>query len=42
MAVALGKSEETEIRDGLHKISLNLMGEVGLLFTSKSKEDVEK
>lgn len=41
MAVALGKSEETEIKDGLHKLSSNLVGEVGLLFTSKSKEDVD-
>ena len=40
MAVALGKTQETEIMDNLHKMSSKLVDEVGLLFTNKSKDDV--
>ena len=40
MAHALGKSEETEHRKNLHKISELLVGQCGLLFTNKEKEEV--
>ncbi|CAK8695549.1 unnamed protein product [Clavelina lepadiformis] len=40
MALALGKTPETEIMNGLHKLSTKLANEVGVLFTSKSNEDV--
>ncbi|XP_078483376.1 mRNA turnover protein 4 homolog [Ciona intestinalis] len=40
MALAFGRSPETEIMNGLYKFSTKLVNEVGVLFTSKSKEDV--
>ncbi|XP_043196419.1 mRNA turnover protein 4 homolog [Amphibalanus amphitrite] len=40
MAHALGKTEDTEHRKNLHKISELLVGQCGLLFTNKEKEEV--
>ena len=40
MAHALGKTEETEHRKNLHKVSELLVGQCGLLFTNKDKEEV--
>ncbi|XP_037082237.1 LOW QUALITY PROTEIN: mRNA turnover protein 4 homolog [Pollicipes pollicipes] len=40
MAHALGKTEETEHRKNLHKVSEHLVGQCGLLFTNKTKEEV--
>ncbi|XP_014785485.1 mRNA turnover protein 4 homolog [Octopus bimaculoides] len=42
MALALGKSIETEYRENLHKLSAQLRGQAGLLFTNKTKEEVLK
>lgn len=42
MMVALGKSAEEEYRDNLHRVSKRLMGNVGLLFTNKTKDEVVK
>jgi len=40
--VALGKSDENEYKTGIHKISQQLIGEVGLLFTNRPAEQVEE
>ncbi|XP_067826242.1 mRNA turnover protein 4 homolog [Heptranchias perlo] len=40
MAVALGREPADEYKDGLHKVSKQLQGEVGLLFTSRTKAKV--
>ena len=40
MAIALGKSPESEMMDNLHKMAAKLENEVGLLFTNKSKDYV--
>ncbi|GCC32704.1 mRNA turnover protein 4 homolog [Chiloscyllium punctatum] len=40
MMVALGKEPADEYKDGLHKISKQLHGEVGLLFTNRTKVEV--
>nr|XP_033778414.1 mRNA turnover protein 4 homolog isoform X3 [Geotrypetes seraphini] len=40
MMVALGKSSTDEYKDNLHKLSKCLRGEVGLLFTNRTKEEV--
>uniref|UniRef100_UPI00358DE9AE mRNA turnover protein 4 homolog isoform X2 n=1 Tax=Myxine glutinosa TaxID=7769 RepID=UPI00358DE9AE len=40
MMVALGKDAASEYRKGLHKISRRLKGEVGLLFTNRTKDEV--
>ena len=42
MSLALGRTEEDEYRDGLHKLSSQLHGQTGLLFTNKSKSEVIK
>jgi len=39
--IALGKSEEAEYKDGIHKVSEQLIGEVGLLFTNRDSKEVE-
>lgn len=45
IALGLGKSPETEVADGIHKLA-NVMrnhtmqGQCGLLFTNKSKKEV--
>ncbi|XP_071493050.1 mRNA turnover protein 4 homolog [Diadema antillarum] len=40
MMVALGKSSQDEYRDNLHRISRKLLGNVGLLFTNQTKDEV--
>jgi len=40
--IALGRTEEEETLPGLHKVSEQLVGEVGLLFTDKKSEEVVK
>ncbi|XP_043256928.1 mRNA turnover protein 4 homolog [Colletes gigas] len=42
IALALGKSKENEISDGLHKLSEALKGQCGLLFTNRTKKEVLK
>ncbi|KAJ2887471.1 mRNA turnover and ribosome assembly protein [Coemansia asiatica] len=42
MAKALGNDPESEIRPDMHKISKQLVGEVGLLFTNESVDSVKK
>ncbi|XP_033331513.2 ribosomal protein LP0-like [Megalopta genalis] len=40
IALALGKSPETEVAEGLHKLSEALRGQCGLLFTNRPKKKV--
>lgn len=40
MMVALGRSSAEEYKDNLHQVSKHLRGEVGLLFTSRTKDEV--
>ncbi|XP_078414162.1 mRNA turnover protein 4 homolog [Cetorhinus maximus] len=40
MMVALGREPADEYKDGLHKVSKQLQGEVGLLFTNRTKVEV--
>ncbi|XP_070534005.1 mRNA turnover protein 4 homolog [Ptychodera flava] len=40
MSFALGRRPENEYRDNLHKLSAKLVGNVGLLFTNQSKDEV--
>lgn len=40
LQVALGKSDADELATGLHRLSERLAGQVGLLFTKLSKEEV--
>lgn len=40
MQIALGRTQAEEIETDLHKLSKRLSGQVGLLFTEKSKQDV--
>lgn len=42
MALALGKSAEDEVSEGLHKLSNVLRGQCGLLFTNRAKNEVLK
>lgn len=42
MRVALGRDEDEEYRDNLHKLALYLTGQVGLLFTNQPIEKVTK
>lgn len=42
MAIALGKRETDEYKDNLHKVSKYLRGEVGVLFTNKTKDEVQE
>ncbi|KAM9408181.1 mRNA turnover protein 4 homolog [Pholidichthys leucotaenia] len=42
MIVALGKRETDEYKDNLHKIGKHLRGEVGVLFTNKTKDEVQE
>ncbi|XP_005986121.1 mRNA turnover protein 4 homolog [Latimeria chalumnae] len=41
MMVALGRGPSDEYKDNLHKVSKLLRGEVGLLFTNRTKQEVE-
>ena len=40
MMLALGRSLSDEYKDNLHRVSKRLRGEVGLLFTNRTKEEV--
>lgn len=40
MAIALGHGEEDEYKDDLSKVSHSLIGQTGLLFTNKTKDEV--
>ena len=40
MGVALGRTPEDEFRENLHKVTKQLWGQHGLLFTNRNKEDV--
>ncbi|XP_076662528.1 ribosomal protein LP0-like [Halictus rubicundus] len=40
IALALGKSREDEVAEGLHKLSAALRGQCGLLFTNRPKKQV--
>ncbi|CAD1477190.1 unnamed protein product, partial [Heterotrigona itama] len=40
IALALGRSPETEVANDLHKLSLALKGQCGLLFTNRKKKEV--
>ncbi|XP_051957518.1 mRNA turnover protein 4 homolog [Xyrauchen texanus] len=42
MMIALGKGPTDEYKDNLHKVSRFLKGEVGVLFTNKTKEEVQE
>lgn len=42
MQIGLGRTESEESEPELHKLSLKLQGQCGLLFTNKEKEDVLK
>jgi len=42
IALALGKGPESEYKENLHQISSHLNGNIGLLFTNKSKAEVLK
>lgn len=40
MQLGLGKSKEDESHENLHRLSKRLVGQCGLLFTNRSKQDV--
>lgn len=40
MAIALGRTQESEVQKNLHKVAAHVVGECGLLFTNKSKDEV--
>jgi len=40
MQLGLGKSKEDESQENLHRLSKRLVGQCGLLFTNRSKQDV--
>uniref|UniRef100_A0A8D0G7Y2 Ribosome assembly factor mrt4 n=1 Tax=Sphenodon punctatus TaxID=8508 RepID=A0A8D0G7Y2_SPHPU len=40
MMVALGRGQTDEYKENLHKVSKHLKGEVGLLFTNRTKDEV--
>lgn len=42
MAVALGKSADGEYKDNIHLVSAELKGQTGLLFTNKTKKEVQR
>ncbi|XP_017866178.1 PREDICTED: mRNA turnover protein 4 homolog [Drosophila arizonae] len=42
MQIGLGRTKAEEVEKGIHKLSKRLTGQVGLLFTEKSKEEVLK
>ncbi|XP_054015329.1 mRNA turnover protein 4 homolog [Hylaeus anthracinus] len=42
IALALGKSPENEVAEGIHKLSNSLKGQCGLLFTNRTKKEVLK
>ncbi|NXA76802.1 MRT4 protein, partial [Thryothorus ludovicianus] len=42
MMVALGREPSSEYKENLHKVSKHLRGEVGLLFTNRTKDEVDE
>nr|XP_057911720.1 mRNA turnover protein 4 homolog [Doryrhamphus excisus] len=42
MMIAIGKGETDEYKDNLCKVSKHLRGEVGVLFTNKTKQEVQE
>ncbi|XP_062401048.1 mRNA turnover protein 4 homolog [Sardina pilchardus] len=42
MMIALGRGPTDEYKDNLHKVSRFLKGEVGVLFSNKTKEEVQE
>jgi len=42
MAIALGRTAEDEAKDNLHKLTKELRGQTGLLFTNATKKEVVK
>ena len=42
MAISLGKNKEDEYKENLHKISSELNGNVGIMFTNESEELVQE
>lgn len=42
MIVAMGKGETDEYKDNLRKVTKHLRGEVGVLFTNKTKDEVQE
>ncbi|XP_058487269.1 mRNA turnover protein 4 homolog [Solea solea] len=42
MMIALGKGQTDEYKDNLHKVTKYLRGEVGVLFTNKTKDEVQE
>ncbi|NXG38610.1 MRT4 protein, partial [Dromaius novaehollandiae] len=42
MMVALGREPASEYKENLHKVSKHLRGEVGLLFTNRTKDEVHE
>ncbi|NXX21341.1 MRT4 protein, partial [Podargus strigoides] len=42
MMVALGREPSSEYKENLHKVSKHLRGEVGLLFTNRTREEVDE
>ncbi|NXT38187.1 MRT4 protein, partial [Pelecanoides urinatrix] len=42
MMVALGREPSSEYRENLHQVSKRLRGEVGLLFTNRSRDEVDE
>ncbi|XP_063071786.1 mRNA turnover protein 4 homolog [Engraulis encrasicolus] len=42
MMIALGKGPTDEYKDNIHKLSRFLKGEVGVLFTNKTKDEVQQ
>ncbi|BFZ21104.1 hypothetical protein BsWGS_24143 [Bradybaena similaris] len=42
MQIALGRTEDEEYRENLHKLTRNLQGQTGLLFTNKGEKEVLK
>ncbi|NXA90043.1 MRT4 protein, partial [Melanocharis versteri] len=41
MMVALGREPSSEYKENLHKVSKHLRGEVGLLFTNRTRDEVD-
>lgn len=42
LQVALGRSESDEVRSNIHRLAERIKGQVGLLFTQLSKEEVSE
>jgi mRNA turnover protein 4 len=40
IAIALGRTKESESRENLHEVSKRLKGQCGIVFTDKPKSEV--